>query len=142
VIIERLQTDQFAEIITLLTSFGLPTDDLDSADISIFGIHVDNQLVGCIGLELFDKLGLLRSLAVDINHQSKGVGEELVKFLEELASGEGLRELFLLTETAEKFFNKLNYILVDRSLTPELLKSSAEFSHLFPDSAVLMMKKL
>ena len=140
--IQKLQNNQIGPAKALLEYFDLPTDDLDSSEIKLFGVVRNNVLVGCIGYEKFEELGLLRSLAVSKNHQGKGIANELVIFLERYINKQGVDYLFLLTETAESYFEKLDYKVLDRSKTPNGLKASSEFSHLCPETAVLMMKKL
>ena len=141
-IIVKVHTDHLAEIILLLNSFGLPTDDVESSDIEFYVIESEEQIVGCIGLEEFGNVGLLRSLAVNTKFQGKGVGIKLVTHLENVGADKALTHMYLLTETAEEFFSKHGYNKIRRELAPMALKTSSEFSHLCPDSAVLMMKKL
>src|SRR5690606_9873621 len=51
---------------------------------------------GVIGLESFDRTGLLRSLAVDPASRGAGIGAELVAALEGQASDAGITDLWLL----------------------------------------------
>lgn len=140
--VQRLKNDQIPAVVVLLKSFSLPTEDLESSEVALFGLTVDDKVVGCIGYEQFEELGLLRSLVVDKNHQGKGIAFKLVDYLEKHVIKMGMSHLFLLTETAESYFEKLDYRVIERSKTPDGLKASAEFSHLCPDTAVLMMKEL
>ena len=140
--IQKLSSNQYDQAIELLSGNQLPTEDLHAGHIELFGYWENDNLMGCIGIERFENLGLLRSLVVDSRLRGKGMGAQLVNYLEEMCIKNGVTDLFLLTETAEVFFANRDYLRIDRSKTPQPLLASAEFSHLCPDSAVLMVKKL
>ena len=127
----------------LLEESGLPVSDLNVEHFEHFLYlgEFDNPS-GIIGLEIFDSAALLRSLAVSKNIQGKGYGESLVLAMEDYAKSKNIKELYLLTETAENFFNKLNYDKMKKETAPESIRDSSEFSSVCPESAVLMMKRL
>src|ERR1700743_3671459 len=87
----------------LLQAADLSTEDITPGMLEHFLVaHVDKALVGCAGLEALEvETGLLRSVAVDESHRGMGLGKELVAAMEEHARGEGIRDLYLLTTTAE-----------------------------------------
>ncbi len=93
-------------------------------------------------MERFGKYALLRSLAVAPSHRQRGLGQQLVARLERDARANGVEQLVLLTETAEKFFRAIGYEPIDRGYVPEEIKQSAEFRSLCPASAVCMSKSL
>jgi amino-acid N-acetyltransferase len=95
-------------------------------------------IVGAIGLERYDHVGLLRSLVVAASARHRGIGRELVATVEREARRAGVGVLVLLTETAETFFAQLGYAVVRRAEVPEPVKQSAEFAALCPGSAVCM----
>jgi len=53
-----------------------------------------------------------------------------------------VRELYLLTTTAERFFATRGYAGIERERVPDTVRASAEFSALCPASAVVMRKAL
>ena len=127
----------------LLENCGLPISDLDTGKFENF-LYVgafDNP-VGIIGLEFFTSVALLRSLAVSKNARGKGYGKALVSAAENYAKSKNIKELYLLTDTAETFFNKLDYYSIQRELAPESIKNTSEFSSICKESAVLMTKQL
>ena len=95
-----------------------------------------------IGIERFGASALLRSLAIAPNQQQHGLGSQLVAQLERDVQGTGVEQLILLTETAESFFRRIGYEVIDRRDVPEEVKQSAEFRSLCPASAACMMKSV
>jgi arsenate reductase len=100
------------------------------------------RLLGAVGLEIHGRSGLLRSLVVDENFRSKGVGRALVASLNPLIRGSGLDGLFLLTTTAADFFARLGFARIAREQLPASLNASEELSGACPASAVAMAVKL
>jgi amino-acid N-acetyltransferase len=126
----------------LLSSEKLPVEDLPG-DLQNFLIATDNGFViGCIGLELYDRYGLLRSLVLKPEYRGMNMAGELVKKLELMAKDLGLSALYLLTETASGFFGKKGYTVIQRNEVPEEIKVSSEFSHVCPASAIVMQKTI
>jgi amino-acid N-acetyltransferase len=129
-------------IISLLQSERLPVSDLPP-DLRHFLMATDNgMVVGGIGLEIYERNGLLRSLVVKPEYRNKRIAEDLISQLEKLARDQGLHAIYLLTETAPDYFSKKGYAIIPRSDAPESLQQSSEFSHVCPTTAVLMRKKL
>jgi amino-acid N-acetyltransferase len=121
----------------LLEACGLPVggfpDDLEA----FFVATSERRLLGVAGLEVHGACGLLRSLAVATAARGQGFARELCTRVEDHATELGL-ELFLLTETAERFFKHRGYEVVDRNHAPDDIRASREFSHLCPTSSLLM----
>src|SRR3990172_104539 len=136
-------TRDLQDILRLLETCGLPTADLSPALLE--GFLVQRQaggLQGVVGLQIFERVGMLRSLAVLAERRGRGWGEQLTRQAEELARKRGVGELYLLTTTAEGFFTRLGYQAIAREQAPLAIQNNAEFQNLFPSSAVLMRKTL
>jgi amino-acid N-acetyltransferase len=127
-------------IVRLLETCELPSNDVD--------VHLDHfivakeadSIVGCIGMETEGPL--LRSLAVDTSQRNRGVAQHLCERLLEHAKQQGVQEIFLLTTTAAKFFEKTGFEQIPREEAPESIRKNRQFTELCPSSAVLMSKKL
>ena len=129
------------QLSTLLTSCELPIADL--GDVPIFLVEVlDGKLLGAVGLEIYQQCALLRSLAVDEASRGAGLGTALVQAAESHAAEAGVEEVFLLTTTAPRFFERLGYVAISRAEAPEVIRTTREFSALCPDTAALMAKRL
>jgi amino-acid N-acetyltransferase len=99
-------------------------------------------LAGVVGREVRDAAGLLRSLAVAPGRREQGLGRRLADQAEAAARDRGVRELYLLTTTAEAFFARRGFERADRASAPPDLQATAEFHSLCPSSAVCMRKRL
>ena len=62
--------------------------------------------------------------------------------VERRAASLGARRLYLLTETAEEFFQRRGYRLAERTSAPKGIASSREFAAVCPTSAQLMLREL
>jgi len=127
---------------TILQENKLPSEDLPSSLNDFYLVPDGGKIIAVIGLERYGHYGLLRSMAVDADHRNKHLAEELVKFLEEEAGFSGVQVIYLLTETADKYFAKKGYHAIKREQVPEQIKSSSEFNHVCPASAVVMKKEI
>jgi amino-acid N-acetyltransferase len=64
----------------------------------------------------------------------------LVTAAERLAAKNGVKSLYLLTTTADRFFAGLGFRRLQREMAPLAIKSTSQFSSLCPATAVLMSK--
>jgi amino-acid N-acetyltransferase len=125
---------------------------LDQASLSSIGVaealdHFvvavsEGRVVGTVGLEVYDSDGLLRSAAVDATLRGAGIGQRLVERILADAVGWGIRTVYLLTTTAERWFQRFGFEPTSRAEVPEAVKSSVEFREICPASAAVMMKRL
>ena len=135
------QTDA-ARIIALLTANDLPTSDLAHCRPEFVVIEDGTELIGTAGVEVFGDAALVRSVAIARGRQKAGLGSSLLGELEHQASALGIRELVLLTQTAEPFFARHGYTRVERASVPQPIQATTEFRSLCPASAVCMSKRL
>jgi amino-acid N-acetyltransferase len=128
---------------TLLQAADLSTEDITPEMLEYFLVaHAGPALAGAVGLEVLGEVGLLRSVAVDEAHRGLGLGKRLVEAMEEHAREAGVRELYLLTTTAEGFFAGLGYQKISREQAPTSVAATAQFAELCPSSSCFMVKAL
>lgn len=131
------------EVRALLETERLPASDLDEQALDHFLIWRDDSGVsGTVGLELYGDVAFLRSLVVARHARSKGAGAALTQAAERRAVEFGVKDLYLLTMTAERFFAARGYSKIDRGDAPKSIQGTTQFTGLCPSSAVLMMKQL
>jgi len=127
----------------LLTEAGLPSSDLTAAHLqNFFGCGPTSAPDGIVGVELHESVALLRSLAVRASCRDRGCGTALVAQAERFARSQGAKEIYLLTTTAERFFERLGYARIQREAAPAAIRRTQEFSTLCSSSATLMIKRL
>ena len=121
----------------------LPTSDLSPKNLEHFlGCGTVQTLKGVVGLEIYDTVALLRSLAVAADCRGIGCGKALVAEAERYAQSKGVTELYLLTTTTADFFERLGYRRSSRENAPQAIRQTKEFSGLCPSSSALMAKAL
>ena len=98
--------------------------------------------IGVAGLETHGNNGLLRSVAVRKHSRGKGVGRALVNAVLANASARGLTNVYLLTDDASDYFERLGFRVVDRNDVDATVKTSVEFTEVCPDSAIVMRKTI
>lgn len=131
------------EVGALLVACDLPIADLrDDGNVCFFGFRHESELLGVIGVEVCGDFGLLRSLAISAAHRGNGLGQKLVAFSEEWATRSNLKALYLLTTTADNFFERLGYEELSRSEAPRTIAETPQFAGLCPDSSTFMCKGL
>jgi amino-acid N-acetyltransferase len=127
----------------LLTLCGLPHEDITPEHLLHFWVIKEKgEVLGTVGLEIYGRSALLRSLAVDPRFRKRGFASELRKRVEEFAASLNIKELYLLTMTAESYFQKRGYQKIERISVPSAIQGTAEFQSLCPASSVLMIKAI
>ena len=131
------------EIATLLEESELPTGDLHDQQLSLFLVGGAGGKISVVGgLERCRNTALIRSIATSAAMRSRGLAGDIIVALENLAEAQGFDTLYLLTETAEGFFEARGYVQIERSAVPEPVRASQQFSSLCPGSATVMFKTL
>jgi len=126
----------------LLLEAGLPHEDVPNHLHHFLLAKSNDTLIGVVGLEVLGEFGLLRSLAVASSHRGKGIGKMLYEWILAYAHLQGIKELYLLTTTAEGLASKFGFSKVERNNTPEPIQATEEFHSLCPSTAVCMVKRI
>jgi amino-acid N-acetyltransferase len=127
----------------LLTEAGLPSSDITAAHLEHFlACGKSDAPDGVVGVELYGLVALLRSLAVNPRCRGRGCGKALVAQAEHHAQAQGATDIYLLTTTAERFFERLGYVRVKREAVPSAIQRTPEFAALCPSSSIVMIKQL
>ena len=129
-------------VATLLRAEGLPLDGVEQCMRHGVVARAGVQVVGFAALEPHGAFGLLRSVAVAPHWRRRGVAGRLCTACEARARGLGLERLYLLTETAPRFFEALGYQALSRAQAPEPIQRSREFAHICAHSAQFMARTL
>jgi len=122
----------------LLLDNLLPTAGVDDHWKTFVVARDGDVIVACGGAEAYEFAALLRSIAVHPDYRSLGIGRKIVRQLLDRLASRGIREFYLLTTTAEEYFRKRGFKVIDRDEVHPQLLGSEEFRGACPDSAVCM----
>jgi len=126
------------EVLALLRQCALLESGVAEAIHDFAIVRSAGSLVGCAGLEVYGDFGLLRSVAVHESARRAGLGKKLVGSIATSARSRGLSDLFLLTTTAQDFFERYGFQVVPRSAVPAQVAGSWEFRVGCPQTAVAL----
>jgi amino-acid N-acetyltransferase len=127
----------------LLDAAGLPSFDLTDAMLEhFFFIGSASRPLGLVGLEVFGEVALLRSLVVAPGARSNGRGSALLTHAEHHSRSQGVRSLYLLTTTADRFFERHGFARIGRDAVPDSIRSTREFAEICPASSTIMVKPI
>ncbi len=132
-----------AEVRALLQEVNLPFDGVAEHFSHFLLAREGESLRGCVGLEIYDDVALLRSLAVAPSQQQTGLGKLLTENILTYARAANVQEIVLLTTTARDFFvHKFGFTVVGRAAYNEKLSSSPEWNLPRCSSAELLRLQL
>ena len=140
--IEPATAADAAAVLALLEQAGLPTDDVMSHLGSAVVARHHGRVVGTAAIEVYADGGLLRSVAVDQEYRSLGLGTRLTDAAIDVAQRRRLPALYLLTTTADGFFPRFGFERIGRDDVPASVQASIEFRGACPASATTMLKRL
>lgn len=140
--IERATPADMPAVEGLLAAAGLPLQGATQAFETGVVAREGRAVVGAAAVERYGEAGLLRSVVVAPERRGAGLGRQVVTAAEGLAREAGIRELYLLTETAVDWFPRLGYVVVPRDVAAAHVGQSVEFTTVCRDSGVPMRRLL
>lgn len=140
--IERAVPADAAAVEALLASASLPLEGAAEALSTGVVARDGDRIVAAAALERYGDAGLLRSVVVAADRRGTGLGREIVAAAESLAAAEGIRDLYLLTETAADWFPRLGWTVVERPVAAAAVGESVEFTTVCRDTGVPMHRRV
>jgi UDP-N-acetylmuramate: L-alanyl-gamma-D-glutamyl-meso-diaminopimelate ligase len=133
----------YATIAQILTQVQLPLDGVQEHLANFLVLRDGGKIVGCVGLELYDEVAVLRSLAVVPERRGEGLGWMLADCAVDFARQRGVRRLYLLTDTATDFFAQhFGFSPIDRARVESPVNQSTQFTLGACTSATCMRRDL
>jgi len=129
-------------IIALLDASQLPRAGIEDHVASTLVARQDAGVVATAALELYGGAALLRSVAVATALRGQGLGAALTVAALDLARRCGVQTVYLLTETAGRFFPRFGFQATSRAEVDIAVRASTEFTTACPQSAMVMVKQL
>lgn len=142
IILRRARPLERDAVEKLLVAAGLPTEGVADHFGHFFVGLTAGAVVGAIGVELYGSSALLRSAVVDPSARNRGVGALLAQRAVDHARDAGANRVFLLTETAERYFARHGFRTIPRSDAAPELAASAEMRSCCGETAVCMVLDL
>ncbi len=105
---------------------------------NFIGIIRGDKLIAIGALQIEGSTALLRSIVVYSEMRGAGLTVEITRYLLNIAQDQGVREIYLLTETAENYFTRFGFCAVDRGTVPVEIQSTRQFGSLCPSSTQTM----
>ena len=122
----------------LLAEADLPVEGVgDQIDKSYIVVEDAGRVIASVGLEIYGRYGLLRSLVVAPKSRDQGIGQWLVENRLRWAKSRDIISLFLITFEPE-YFARFGYQPVKRDSVPPEIRQSSEFSTICPETATVM----
>lgn len=139
IILRPAATSDLPLVTALLRSAKLPVDGIgDQFGPAYVVAVVDDEIVGVEGIEKYGHSGLLRAAVVSEHWRGHGIGDRLTQNRLAWALEQQLREVWLLTETADRWFPRFGFSAADRAAAPVEMQASREFRDACPSSATAM----
>ena len=131
--------DDRSEVEALLRASDLPAVGLVPDLAGFVVVEAGNGgLVGCAGLEEYGGYGLLRSVAVAAEARGAGLGALLTEAIVAEARRRGLRALYALTTTADRYFPRFGFEVIERSAVALPVQRSGEYAEICASTAVTL----
>jgi N-acetylglutamate synthase-like GNAT family acetyltransferase len=130
------------EILSLLRKYNLSVQGVSEHLKNFLVLKAEGKMLGCIGLEIYRRNGLLRSLAVIAEEQGRGHGRLLVHEVLNLAKKKNLRNVYLRTIDGKDYFRRFNFQVIERDKVDSEIQKSLAFNSQCCYSAICMFKTI
>jgi 4-nitrophenyl phosphatase len=125
-------------IATMLHHGGLPAGAARERLGRTMVAETDRKPIATASWEQFDGTGLLRSVAVQPEVRRAGAGTVVVAATLKRMLQDGVRDVYLVTESAERFFAACGFKTIEREDLPEEIKKHPQLVRECPASAPAM----
>lgn len=105
----------------LLQACSLPTVQIEKHIQDFIVAEAQGSIIGTLGAVYDGNKALLRSFAVCEKKRKNGIGSRLINMMLKEMRKKGIKEVFLLTETAADYFIQLEFLEISRDIIPKIL---------------------
>ena len=141
VIYSFARPDDKTQIRRLLSKCELPTLYIHRRLKSFIVARAGKKIVGVVGVEVYGRTGLFRSLCVDKAYRGRGIAKMLNEKLLAYARTRKIERLYLFTLYAENFASKLGFRKIDKKRIPKSIRSTWQFCKSLRYPSVICMRK-
>lgn len=140
--LEPAKASDFTALTDQLREVNLPYEDLPPSLDNFLLIKAEDKVIASVGLEIYGAYALLRSLATSYGLGDKGLANNLFDEAILLAKRNEVKEAFLITSSANKYFERRGFKQVEREKAPDEIKNTSQFKGVCPASATIMTLKI
>jgi arsenite methyltransferase len=119
--------EDMGDILRLLEGASLPLEGVSAQSSNFLVARHGGRVLGGVAMETYGSDVLLRSLVVAPDGQRRGVGKQLVSAFLDRARSQATTRVYLMTTTAESFFQKLGFQQIPTESVPAGVRTSEEF---------------
>ncbi len=125
--VRRARAEDIPRIEALITAERLPAYGLTDYLETFFVLEEEGRVLGCAGLELYGRSALLRSVVVAAERRRRDDVRRLVEEALAEARRRGARRVYLFTMSADGFFARLGFRLVDPEDFESAVRASRQY---------------
>ena len=140
--IRHAQSNDIEQIKSLLQANDLPVVGVAQHWKNFLVADKQDCVLGALGAHYDDKKALLRSFAVNGGQRNSGIGKELLQSMLLEMQSRGIKEVFLLTETAANYFIREGFVAICRAEIPQNLLKESGLDQACPCSSQCLKRQL
>ena len=141
-VIRSMDRKDLPAVEALLRDASLPSDGIQTWHPYFMVAEVSGKVAGAIGLEVYGEQALLRSAVVTAHLRNCSIGSFLYDAILAEARKRSIKQLVLLTATAEEYFVRKGFKRTDRAAVRGPITGSVEFTSACPSTAVCMTMEI
>ena len=142
VLIRPAGRNELAGIRELLASQNLPHERFEERLSHLLVAQSKGTVVGCIGLELLDRMGIIRVLAVEPGFQEEDIDRQLIEHILDYARLANIEEVYAFTSSLSPYLEELGFKAVNREELPPEIKELPDLNVLYPETALCLRMKI
>ncbi|MBP1763763.1 MAG: GCN5-related N-acetyltransferase [Firmicutes bacterium] len=136
------QPNDVEHIKSLLQANALPVVGVAQHWQSFLVADTQGCIIGALGAHYDGKKALLRSFVVNGRQRNSGIGKALLQRMLLEMQKRGIKEVFLLTETAANYFMREGFIAICRDEIPQILLKESGLDQACPCSSQCLKRQL
>lgn len=142
IVVRRVIGEDISIVKRLLAGANLQSDHLAADNQHYFVVEnpKDQVIIGTIGMETYEKDGLLRSFVMERHIWDVNMGLECIGVLLTYAKQLGLAHIYLVTLTAQEFFAQLGFVTIPFAELPQPLHSVESVKKIGSEGVVMMYR--
>lgn len=129
-------------ILRLLETCKLPVQGVAENLKNFIVLKEGGRILGCVGLEIYDSVCLLRSLAVSEDVKRKGYGFLLVDKILHSVKKKNIKKIYLLTTDAVNYFKRFDFRIINRHEAYPKIQRTLQFTSLCCQAATCLVKTI